>query len=177
MTSLLGKADINISKRFGSIPTFNTLANGLAEPLTVGHQQGSIILAIRTKGELSKVNPKPGDVDYHPSYPSVVRAYNPDGSIADVETLIFNNSYDAIDLYPKVRNSKGIYTSFEDDYMKTYGDYNKARAAYLGYMGGRSKMATSVSENIQSKASGRAKVEPISVEQKQGAEAWSRGGK
>ena len=145
LESLLGKADIDKSKRFGGLPSFSGLANGLAEPITSGHNYGDILLTIRTKGDLVAVQPKETDPDYHPSYPWVIRALNKDGSIANVETLIFNESYSAIDVFPKVTNKKGKILTY-NQYVEKYGD--KAKSFYLGYMGGRSTMSTSVTEQV-----------------------------
>lgn len=145
LESLLGKADIDKSKRFGGLPSFSGLANGLAEPITSGHDYGDILLTIRTKGDLVAVQPKETDPDYHPSYPWVIRALNKDGSIANVETLIFNESYSAIDVFPKVTNKKGEILTY-NQYVEKYGD--KAKSFYLGYMGGRSTMSTSVTEQV-----------------------------
>ena len=38
LESLLGKADINLNKRFGTLPSYGGLANGLAEPITNSHE-------------------------------------------------------------------------------------------------------------------------------------------
>jgi hypothetical protein len=149
LETLLGKADIDLSKRFGTLPSYNVLANGLAEPITNGHDFGDILLVIRTKGDLIAVQPKEGDADYHPSYPWVIRSVNPDGSIAEVETLIFKESYSAIDVFPEVTNKQGQKYTYQQ-YVDKYGDGAKSR--YLGYMGARSTMSTSVTEKIVSKA-------------------------
>jgi hypothetical protein len=149
LESLLGNADINFSLRFGTLPSFKVLAKGLAEPITEGHDYGDILLAIRTKGELVAVQPQEGDEDYHPSYPWVIRSLNPNGTIADVETLIFDKSYNAVDVFPEVTNKKGQKFSYSD-YKQKYGE--GAKSAYLGYMGARSTMSTSVSESVETKA-------------------------
>ena len=143
LESILGKANIDLTKRFGNIPSFNELANGLAEPITQGFEYGDILLTIRTKGDLTAVQPQPGDPDYHPSYPWVIRSSEP------VETLVFKNAYNAVDVFPKVTNKQGQTYSYED-YKNKYGDGAKSR--YLGYMGGRSTMSTSVTEPIVTEA-------------------------
>lgn len=143
LESILGKANIDLTKRFGNLPSFNELANGLAEPITQGFEYGDILLTIRTKGDLTAVQPQPGDPDYHPSYPWVIR------SSAPVETLVFKNAYNAVDVFPKVTNKQGQTFTYED-YKAKYGDGAKSR--YLGYMGGRSTMSTSVTEPIVSEA-------------------------
>jgi len=155
LESLLGKADINLKKRFGTLPSYGALANGLAEPITNSHEFGDILLVIRTKGNLVAVEPKEGDPDYHPSYPWVIRSINPDGSIADVETLIFDQSYSAVNVFPEVTNKKGQKFTYQK-YVDTYGD--KAKATYLGYMGARSKMSTSVTEKIATEAQPKSRV-------------------
>ena len=143
LESILGKANIDLTKRFGNIPSFNELANGLAEPITQGFEYGDILLTIRTKGNLTAVQPQPGDPDYHPSYPWVIRSSEP------VETIVFKNAYNAVDVFPKVTNKQGQTYSYED-YKNKYGDGAKSR--YLGYMGGRSTMSTSVTEPIVTEA-------------------------
>ena len=143
LESILGKANIDLTKRFGNLPSFNELANGLAEPITQGFEYGDILLTIRTKGDLTAVQPQPGDPDYHPSYPWVIR------SSAPVETLVFKNAYNAVDVFPKVTNKQGQTLTYED-YKAKYGEGAKSR--YLGYMGGRSTMSTSVTEPIVSEA-------------------------
>jgi hypothetical protein len=143
LESILGKANIDLTKRFGNLPSFNELANGLAEPITEGFEYGDILLTIRTKGDLTAVQPQPGDPDYHPSYPWVIRSSEP------VETLVFKNAYNAVDVFPKVTNKQGETYSYED-YKNKYGEGAKSR--YLGYMGGRSTMSTSVTEPIVTEA-------------------------
>ena len=155
LESLLGKADINLKKRFGTLPSYNVLANGLAEPITNRHEFGDILLVIRTKGDLIAVQPKEGDPDYHPSYPWVIRSVNPDGSIADVETLIFDQSYNAVNVFPEVTNKQGQKFTYQQ-YVDKYGDGAKSR--YLGYMGARSAMSTSVTEKIATEAQPKSKV-------------------
>lgn len=150
LESILGKANIDLTKRFGNLPSFNELANGLAEPITQGFEYGDILLTIRTKGDLTAVQPQPGDPDYHPSYPWVIR------SSAPVETLVFKNAYNAVDVFPKVTNKQGQTLTYED-YKAKYGDGAKSR--YLGYMGGRSTMSTSVTEPIVSEAKAKQEVE------------------
>lgn len=155
LESLLGKADIDLKKRFGTLPSYNVLANGLAEPITNRHEFGDILLVIRTKGDLVAVQPKEGDPDYHPSYPWVIRSVNPDGSIADVETLIFDQSYNAVNVFPEVTNKQGQKFTYQQ-YVDKYGDGAKSR--YLGYMGARSAMSTSVTEKIATEAQPKSKV-------------------
>ena len=155
LESLLGKADIDLKKRFGTLPSYNVLANGLAEPITSGHEFGDILLAIRTKGDLVAVQPKEGDPDYHPSYPWVIRSVNADGSIADVETLIFKQSYNAVNVFPEVTNKQGQKFTYQQ-YVDKYGEGAKSR--YLGYMGARSAMSTSVTEKVVAKAEPKSKV-------------------
>jgi hypothetical protein len=157
LESLLGKADINTKLRFGTLPSFGQLANGLAEPITQGLDHGDIALTIRTKGELSIHQPVEGDKDYHPSYPFVVR------STEAVETLIFDHAHNAIDVYPVIKNKQGQTRSFEE-YEKAYGA--QARTAYLGYMGGRSTMATSVSEKVEEGAKKKGEVPEIKAQKK-----------
>lgn len=157
LESLLGKADINTKLRFGTLPSFGQLANGLAEPITQGLDHGDIALTIRTKGELSIHQPVEGDKDYHPSYPFVVRSTEP------VETLIFDYAHNAIDVYPVIKNKQGQTRSFEE-YEKAYGA--QAKSAYLGYMGGRSTMATSVSEKVEEGAKKKGEVPEIKAQLK-----------
>jgi len=159
LESLLGKADINKKLRFGNLPSFGELATGLAEPITEGHEFGDIILVIRTKGDLVAVQPKKGDVDYHPSYPWVIRSLNKDGSIADVETLLFDKSYNAVDVFPEVTNASGKKLKYEE-YKKVYGDQAKSR--YLNYMGA-GPMSTNVSESVLTEAKPK---QPVSKSQK-----------
>jgi len=155
LESLLGKADIDLNKRFGGLPSYGVLANGLAEPITNGHDFGDILLVIRTKGDLIAVQPKEGDSDYHESYPWVIRAVNPDGSIADVETLIFKNSYNAVNVFPEITNKQGQKITYKQ-YVDKYGDSAKTR--YLQYIGARTAMSTSVTENITVGANAKSKV-------------------
>jgi hypothetical protein len=155
LESLLGKADIDLKKRFGTLPSYNVLANGLAEPITSGHEFGDILLVIRTKGDLVAVQPKEGDPDYHASYPWVIRSVNADGSIADVETLIFKQSYNAVNVFPEVTNKKGQKLTYQQ-YVDKYGEGAKSR--YLGYMGARSAMSTSVTEKVVAEAEPKSKV-------------------
>lgn len=155
LESLLGKADIDLKKRFGTLPSYNVLANGLAEPITNRHEFGDILLVIRTKGDLVAVQPKDGDPDYHPSYPWVIRSVNPDGSIADVETLIFDQSYNAVNVFPEVTNKQGQKFTYQQ-YVDKYGEGAKSR--YLGYMGARSAMSTSVTEKIATEAQPKSKI-------------------
>jgi hypothetical protein len=150
LESILGKANIDLTKRFGNIPSFNELANGLAEPITQGFEYGDILLTIRTKGNLTAVQPQPGDPDYHPSYPWVIRSSEP------VETIVFKNAYNAVDVFPKVTNKQGQTYSYED-YKNKYGDGAKSR--YLGYMGGRSTMSTSVTEPIVTEAKAKSEID------------------
>ena len=145
LISLLGGSEKN---RFGGLPTFGNLAEGLAEPITVGHKFGDILLTIRTKGDLVAVMPEKGDPDYHPSYKWVIRALNPDGSRADVETLVFKEAYNATDVYPEFETKSGKKVS-ADDYKKKYGDNWKSR--YLGILGA-SIMGSKVSRDIVSSA-------------------------
>jgi hypothetical protein len=150
LESILGKANIDLTKRFGNLPSFNELANGLAEPITEGFEYGDILLTIRTKGDLTAVQPQPGDPDYHPSYPWVIRSSEP------VETLVFKNAYNAVDVFPKVTNKQGEIYSYED-YKNKYGQGAKSR--YLGYMGGRSTMSTSVTEPIVTEAKAKSEID------------------
>jgi hypothetical protein len=150
LESILGKANIDLTKRFGNLPSFNELANGLAEPITEGFEYGDILLTIRTKGDLTAVQPQPGDPDYHPSYPWVIRSSEP------VETLVFKNAYNAVDVFPKVTNKQGETYSYED-YKNKYGEGAKSR--YLGYMGGRSTMSTSVTEPIVTEAKAKSEID------------------
>ena len=159
LESLLGKADINKKLRFGNLPSFGELATGLAEPITEGHEFGDIILVIRTKGDLVAVQPKKGDVDYHPSYPWVIRSLNKDGSIADVETLLFDKSYNAVDVFPEVTNASGKKLKYEE-YKKVYGEQAKSR--YLQYLGA-GPMSTNVSETVLTEAEPQ---KPVSKSQK-----------
>jgi len=158
LEALLGKADIDLTKRFGNLPSFSELANGLAEPITEGHEYGDILLVIRTKGNLIAVQPKEGDADYHPSYPWVIRSVDENGDISDVETLIFDKSYNAINVFPKVTNKIGKTLSYQD-YVNKYGD--KAKSAYLGYIGGRSTMSTSLTEEVNIEAEQKEKVAEV----------------
>jgi len=155
LESLLGKADIDLKRRFGTLPSYNVLANGLSEPITIGHDFGDILLTIRTKGDLVAAQPKQGDPDYHPSYPWVIRSVNPDGSIADVETLIFKQSYNAVNVFPEVTNKQGQKFTYQQ-YVDKYGD--RAKSMYLGYIGARSTMATSVTEKVAGEAEPKSKV-------------------
>jgi hypothetical protein len=150
LESILGKANIDLTKRFGNLPSFNELANGLAEPITQGFEYGDILLTIRTKGDLTAVQPQPGDPDYHPSYPWVIRSSEP------VETLVFKNAYNAIDVFPKVTNKQGKTLTYED-YVAKYGEGAKSR--YLGYMGGRSTMSTDVTEPIVTEAKAKSEID------------------
>jgi hypothetical protein len=163
LEALLGKADIDLTKRFGNLPSFSELANGLAEPITEGHEYGDILLVIRTKGNLIAVQPKEGDADYHPSYPWVIRSVDENGDISDVETLIFDKSYNAINVFPKVTNKSGKTLSYQD-YVDRYGD--KAKSAYLGYIGGRTTMSTSLTEEVTIEAEQKEKVAEVSGERK-----------
>jgi hypothetical protein len=163
LEALLGKADIDLTKRFGKLPSFSELANGLAEPITEGHEYGDILLVIRTKGNLVAVQPKEGDADYHPSYPWVIRSVDENGDISDVETLIFDKSYNAINVFPKVTNKSGKTLTYQD-YVDKYGD--KAKSSYLGYIGGRSTMSTSLTEEVTIEAEQKEKVSEVSGKRK-----------
>jgi hypothetical protein len=134
LESLLGKAELRTSVRFGNLPTYNGLAEMMAEPLSVGHNRGDVLLAIRTSGDLQVVQPEPGDPDYHPSYSYVIRAVDENGNKVPVETMIFNQSYSAIDIFPEVTNAQGKTVSFQD-YVDKYGP-EQARGKYIGYIGG-----------------------------------------
>ena len=164
LETLLGKADIDKSLRFGDLPSFSKLAKGLAEPITNGHKFGDIILAIRTKGNLVAVKPEKTDADYHPSYPWVIRSLNPDGSISDVETLVFKKSYNAVNVFPEVTNSKGVKLSYEQ-YKEKYKEGAKSR--YLNYMGASSAMSTNVSEPINVKAQEEKEINKIKTNDKE----------
>jgi len=146
LESLLGKAELRTSVRFGNLPTYNALAEMMAEPLSVGHNRGDVLLAIRTSGDLQVVQPEPGDPDYHPSYSYVIRAVDENGNKVPVETMIFNQSYSAIDIFPEVTNAQGNTVSFQD-YVDKYGP-EQARGKYIGYIGGRNTMSIDVSEEI-----------------------------
>jgi len=148
LKSLLGNAEKNLELRFGNLPTYNGLANGLAEPVTAGHEFGDVLLVIRTKGDLVAVQPKPGDYDYHPSYPWVIRSLNKDGSPADVETLVFKNSYNAADIFPEVKKANGEVVTYKD-YEKTHGE--NARYRYNQFIGGIPQ-STNVSEKVNVEA-------------------------
>ena len=146
LESLLGKAELRTSVRFGNLPTYNALAEMMAEPLSVGHNRGDVLLAIRTSGDLQVAQPEPGDPDYHPSYSYVIRAVDENGNKVPVETMIFNQSYNAIDIFPEVTNAQGNTVSFQD-YVDKYGP-EQARGRYIGYIGGRNTMSIDVSEEI-----------------------------
>ena len=118
----------------------------MAEPLSVGHNRGDVLLAIRTSGDLQVAQPEPGDPDYHPSYSYVIRAVDENGNKVPVETMIFNQSYNAIDIFPEVTNAQGNTVSFQD-YVDKYGP-EQARGRYIGYIGGRNTMSIDVSEEI-----------------------------
>lgn len=138
--SVLGNANIKVEKRFAGIPSFSEIANYFSEPLAEGLSYGDIPLMIRTKGELSIVEPKVGDPDYHPSYQFVIKSSEP------IETIVFDKAYNAVDLYPEVYNSKGELVSFKDNYVPKYGDQAKSR--YLNYIGG-GQLSTVVSRDIK----------------------------
>ena len=154
--SLLGEANIRTALKFGDLPSYSELANGLAEPITNGHDYGDVLLTIKTDGDLVAVQPKEGDTDYHPSYPWVIRSVMPDGSKAKVETLIFKNSYSAVDLFPQVTNKKGQTFTY-DDYVVKYGK-ERAKSRYLGYIGGRSTMSTSLTEIVKTDVKAKSKI-------------------
>ena len=154
--SLLGEANIRTALKFGDLPSYSELANGLAEPITNGHDYGDVLLTIKTDGDLVAVQPKEGDADYHPSYPWVIRSVMPDGSKAKVETLIFKNSYSAVDLFPQVTNKKGQTFTY-DDYVVKYGK-ERAKSRYLGYIGGRSTMSTSLTEIVKTDVKAKSKI-------------------
>ena len=153
--SLLGEANIRTALKFGDLPSYSELANGLAEPITNGHDYGDVLLTIKTDGDLVAVQPKEGDADYHPSYPWVIRSVMPDGSKAKVETLIFKNSYSAVDLFPQVTNKKGQTLTY-DDYIAKYGK-ERAKSRYLGYIGG-SVMSTTLTEVVKTDVKGKSKI-------------------
>ena len=156
LSSLLGEANIRTALKFGDLPSYSELANGLAEPITNGHDYGDVLLTIKTDGDLVAVQPKEGDTDYHPSYPWVIRSVMPDGSKAKVETLIFKNSYSAVDLFPQVTNKKGQTFTY-DDYVVKYGK-ERAKSRYLGYIGGRSTMSTSLTEIVKTDVKAKSKI-------------------
>jgi hypothetical protein len=153
--SLLGEANIRTALKFGDLPSYSELANGLAEPITNGHDYGDVLLTIKTDGDLVAVQPKEGDADYHPSYPWVIRSVMPDGSKAKVETLIFKNSYSAVDLFPQVTNKKGQTLTY-DDYIAKYGK-ERAKSRYLGYIGG-GVMSTTLTEVVKTDVKGKSKI-------------------
>lgn len=134
LNTLLGNANVPKNK-FGNLPNFTELANELSEPLSLGHDYGDVISYVRTKGDLSLEEAKPGDPDYHPSYKYVIR------STEDVELFVLDKAYSAKDLFPFISSKNVGY----EDYVKTYGDQAKTR--YLNWIGG-SQMSTNVSEQV-----------------------------
>lgn len=136
LESLLGKADLNKSLRFGNIQSYNELAKSLQEPITSNMEIGDVNIIIRTKGDLSVKETKEGDKEYHPSYSHAIV------SSSDVELYVLDNVYDAVDLFPKI-SKKGISI---EDYKQKYRDQWRFR--YLNYIG-LGKMSTSISDEIQ----------------------------
>ena len=135
LESVLGKADKNLKLRFGNLPSYGTLAQLLAEPVTRGMKAGDTSFVIRTKGDLSVAEPKKGDPDYHPSYKNIVR------STEDVELVFLDGIYDVVDMFPRIEAKNLGHT----EYKETYGD--KWRMRYLMYMG-LGKMSTTVSDEM-----------------------------
>lgn len=149
--SLLGNADLKESARLGSLPTFTQLASTIAEPLSLGHEKGDVILAIKTKGELRSVKINPGEKGYHPSYEYVIKSFEPDGvTEAKVETIVFKNAYNAIDLFPSFKKTDGADVTF-DGYKEKYGDTKEARDRYLNMMG-MGRLSSSVTEKPRAEA-------------------------
>ena len=135
LESVLGKADKNLKLRFGKLPSYGTLAQLLAEPVTRGMNAGDTSFIIRTKGDLSVAEPKKGDPDYHPSYKNIVR------STEDVELVFLDGIYDVVDMFPRIE-AKNLGHA---EYKETYGDNWRMR--YLMYMG-LGKMSTTVSDEM-----------------------------
>ena len=79
----------------------------------------------------------------------------PDGSKAKVETLIFKNSYSAVDLFPQVTNKKGQTLTY-DDYIAKYGK-ERAKSRYLGYIGG-GVLSTSLTEVVKTDVKSKSKI-------------------
>jgi hypothetical protein len=138
LNTLLGNAKVPKNK-FGNLPNFTELANELSEPLSVGHDYGDVISYVRTKGDLSLEEAKPGDPDYHPSYKFVIR------STEDVELLLLDKAYSAKDLFPFISSKNVGY----ENYVEKYGD--QAKAKYLNWLGG-GQMSTNVSEQVSEQA-------------------------
>ena len=135
LETVLGKADKNLKLRFGKLPSYSTLAQLLAEPVTRGMNAGDTSFVIRTKGDLSVAEPKKGDPDYHPSYKNIVR------STGDVELVFLDGIYNVVDMFPRIEAKNLGHKEYQDK----YGDNWRMR--YLMYMGLR-KMSTTVSDEM-----------------------------
>lgn len=135
LETVLGKADKNLKLRFGNLPSYSTLAQMLAEPVTRGMNAGDTSFIVRTKGDLSVAEPKKGDPDYHPSYRYIVR------STEDVELVFLDGIYNVVDMFPRIE-AKNLG---HKDYQDKYGDNWRMR--YLMYMG-LGKMSTTVSDEM-----------------------------
>lgn len=145
LESILGNANIKKEKRFGGIPSLSEIAGIYADPVTSGLDFGYVPLMIRTKGELSIVEPKKGDKDYHPSYKYVIKSSEP------VETVLFDQAYDATEMFPEVENSKGEKLGIKE-YEKIYG--SAARTKYLMFLGA-GPFSRPVSRDIVSDIAGK----------------------
>ena len=135
LETVLGKADKNLKLRFGNLPSYSTLAQMLAEPVTRGMNAGDTSFIVRTKGDLSVAEPKKGDPDYHPSYKYIVR------SSEDVELVFLDGIYNVVDMFPRIEAKNLGHKEYQDK----YGDNWKMR--YLMYMG-LGKMSTTVSDEM-----------------------------
>ena len=135
LESVLGKADKNLKLRFGNLPSYGTLAQLLAEPVTRGMKAGETSFIIRTKGDLFVAEPKKGEPDYHPSYNKIIR------STEDVDLVFLDGIYDAVEMFPRIEAKNLGHT----EYKAKYGDNWRMR--YLMYMG-LGKMATTVSDEM-----------------------------
>ena len=135
LETVLGKANIDKSKRFGGLPSYNDLAKELEEPITRNMNIGDVGIIVRTKGDVGIKETKEGDKEYHPSYKFALT------STDDVEVYMLDNIYNAADLFPFI-SRKGIGI---EDYKKKYGDSWRMR--YNNYLG-IGKMSTTVSEGI-----------------------------
>ena len=135
LETVLGKADKNIKLRFGNLPSYSTLAQMLAEPVTRGMNAGDTSFIVRTKGDLSVAEPKKGDPDYHPSYKYIVR------STEDVELVFLDGIYNVVDMFPRIEAKNLGHKEYQDK----YGDNWRMR--YLMYMG-LGKMSTTVSDEM-----------------------------
>ena len=135
LETVLGKADKNIKLRFGKLPSYSTLAQILAEPVTRGMDAGDTSFIVRTKGNLSVAEPKKGDPDYHPSYKYIVR------STEDVDLVFLDGIYNVVDMFPRIEAKNLGHKEYQDK----YGDNWRTR--YLMYMG-LGKMSTTVSDEM-----------------------------